>query len=385
MYPVVNSFKMNWCETTKVPVERMNLSCKVNPMQMENLGYSKKLASALEELALDNVVPGRIVWQSAYDYRVWCEAGEVAAQLTGKVRSSGRPGVGDWVALRPDADMKTGTIVAILPRKSAFSRSAAGKSVSEQVVAANIDEVFIVTDLDTDFNVRRIERYITLVYNSGAIPVVVLNKTDLAQDVQAVMDETEAVSPGVPVYAVSAEEGEGLEQLEGRLGHGITVAFLGSSGVGKSTLINCLLGEERMEVGEVREADGKGRHTTTHRELIPLPEGGAVIDTPGMREISVWGDEHGLTDAFPEIDDLAATCRFRDCRHDTETGCAVVEAVESGDVDPDRLESFRKLRAEFENLEVRKSQAARIEEKRAGKRFAKKLKEVGRYNPKRKK
>ena len=354
-------------------------------MQMKNLGYNETLASALEELALDNVVPGRIVWQSAYDYRVWCETGEVAAQLAGKIKSSGRPGVGDWVALRPEPDQETGTIVAILPRKSAFSRSAAGKSVSEQVVAANIDEVFIVTDLDTDFNVRRIERYITLVYNSGASPVVVLNKTDLSSDVQAVVDETESVSPGVPIYAVSAEDGEGLEQLEERLGHGKTVAFLGSSGVGKSTLINCLLGEERMEVGEVREADGKGRHTTTHRELIPLPEGGAVIDTPGMREISVWGDEQGLIEAFPEIDDMAQYCRFRDCRHDSEQGCAVIEAAESGDIDPDRLDSYRKLRIEFENLEVRKSQAARMEEKRAGKRFSRMVREVNRQNPKRKK
>ena len=354
-------------------------------MQMENLGYSETLASALEELALDNVVPGRIVWQSAYDYRVWCESGEVSAQLTGKVRSSGRPGVGDWVALRPEADMETGSIVAILPRKSGFSRSSAGKAVTEQVVAANIDEVFIVTDLDTDFNLRRIERYITLVYNSGACPVVVLNKTDLSMDVQSVVNETESVSPGVPVYAVSAEEGEGIEQLESRLGHGKTVAFLGSSGVGKSTLINCLLGEERMEVGAVREGDGKGRHTTTHRELLLLPEGGAVIDTPGMREISVWGGEEGLAGAFPEIDDLASTCRFRDCRHDTDKGCAVIEAVDSGDIDPDRLESYRKLRAEFENLEVRKSQAARMEEKRAGKRFAKMVREVNEHNPKRRK
>ena len=354
-------------------------------MLMENLGYNDALVQALTELDLDDVVPGRIVWLSAYDYRVLCEAGEVAAQVTGKVKSSGRPGVGDWVALRPDPDLETGTIVAILPRKSGFSRSSAGKVVIEQVVAANIDEVFIVTDLDTDFNLRRIERYITLVYNSGASPVVVLNKTDLAVDVQSVLDETAGVSPGIPVYAVSAEKREGIEQLENRLAHGKTVAFLGSSGVGKSTLINCLLGEERMEVGAVREGDGKGRHTTTHRELLLLPEGGAVIDTPGMREISVWGGEEGLVDAFPEIDNLVSACRFRDCRHETDKGCAVIEAVDSGDVDPDRLESYRKLRAEFENLEVRKSEAARMEEKRAGKRFAKMVREVNEHNPKRRK
>ncbi|MDF1535284.1 MAG: ribosome small subunit-dependent GTPase A [bacterium] len=354
-------------------------------MLMENLGYNGTLARALKELGLDDVVPGRIVWQSAYDYRVQCEEGEVAAQVTGRIRSSGLPGVGDWVAVRADPDFEKGTIAAILPRKSAFSRSAIGRMVSEQVIAANIDEVFIVTDLDTDFNLRRIERYITLVYNSGAIPVVVLNKTDLALDVQSVLDETEAVSPGIPVYAVSAEEGQGIDQLENRLGHGKTVAFLGSSGVGKSTLINCLLGEERMEVGAVREGDGKGRHTTTHRELILLPGGGAVIDTPGMREIGVWGDEQGLAGAFPEVGDLASACRFRDCRHEIEKGCAVIAAADSGAIDSDRLESYRKLRAEFENLEVRKGRHARMEERREGKRFAKMVREVERDNPKRRK
>ncbi len=354
-------------------------------MSLESIGYNRQLAEALEELELQDAQSGRVVRQSAYSYRIQCENGEMAAEPTGKVKAADLPAVGDWVAVRPPATGEMGTILAILPRKSAFSRKSAGKTVNEQVVAANIDEVLIVTDLDQDFNLRRIERYITLVYNSGAGPVVVLNKTDLAADVETFITRTQAVSPGIPVYAVSAEENHGIEQLEVHLGYGKTVAFLGSSGVGKSTIINRLLGEDRMEVGEVRKADGKGRHTTTHRELVKLPGGGAVIDNPGMREIQVWGDEGGLADAFPEIDDLAAACRFRDCRHDSEGGCAVREVLDSGRLDTARFDSYMKLRAEFENLERRRSQHGRMEEKREGKRFAKRVREVNRHSPKRRK
>jgi len=352
---------------------------------LENLGYSAEFSNAFKNLSLDDAVPGRVIWQSAYSYRIQCESGEIAAEPTGKVKAADLPAVGDWVAVRPQATGEMGTILAILPRKSAFSRNAAGKAVNEQVVATNIDNVLIVTDLDQDFNLRRIERYITLVYNSGAGPVVVLNKTDLSADVETAILQTRDVSPGVPVYAVSAGEDQGIEQLMDHLGHGKTVAFLGSSGVGKSTIINRLLGEDRMEVGEVRIADGKGRHTTTHRELVALPGGGAVIDTPGMREIQVWGDEEGLADAFPEIDELAATCHFRNCRHDSEGGCAVREALDSGGLDIARFDSYMKLRAEFESLGRRRSQQARMEERREGKRFAKMVREVDRHNPKRKK
>jgi len=352
---------------------------------LENIGYRGSVVGEFEKLDLAEAVPGRVVWQSAFSYRVLCENLEIAAQPTGKVKAAELPVVGDWVAVCPSQVDEVGTILAVLPRKSAFSRNAAGRTVSEQVVASNIDEVFIVTDLDQDFNQRRIERYVTLVYNSGAGPVVVLNKADLAADLETVVAQAGAVSPGIPVYAVSAEDGKGMDQLVKHLGPGRTVAFLGSSGVGKSTIINRILGVDRMEVGEVRQSTGKGRHTTTHRELVILPEGGCVIDTPGMREIQVWGDEDGLADAFPEIDDLAAGCRFRDCRHDLEKECAVREALDSGSLDAARLDSYVKLRGEFESLRRRRGEHARREEKKEGKRFARMVREVNRYNPKRNK
>jgi ribosome biogenesis GTPase len=354
-------------------------------MNLEDLGYDSWFSDAFAALDFIEAVPGRVVWQSAYSYRVLCHNGEWAAEAAGRLKPAGLPAVGDWVAIRLPGTGDTGTILAILPRRSAFSRSSAGKPVNEQIVAANVDEVFIVTDMDRDFNLRRVERYITLVYNSGAAPVVVLNKTDLAADVESAVASMEAVSPGVPVYAVSAEKEFGIEQLEKHLGHGRTIAFLGSSGVGKSTIINRILGEEMMEVGDVRAGDGKGRHTTTHRELVVLPGGGAVIDTPGMREIGVWGDEDGLADVFPEIDDLAVSCRFRDCRHDSELGCAVLAALESGSLDEGRYNNFMKLRDEFESLERRKGQRARMEERREGRRFSRMVREVNRHNPKRKK
>ncbi len=354
-------------------------------MILENLGYNAELSNTFEAMNFEMALPGRVTWQSAYSYRVWCEHGEMPAEPAGKVKAGQLPAVGDWVAVRPPEGEGPGTILAILPRKSAFSRNTPGETVSEQVVAANIDEVFIVTDLDRDLNFRRLERYITLVYNSGANPVVVLNKTDLAVDVEDAVARTGEVSPGIPVYAVSAEEGTGMQQLSKHLRQGRTLAFLGSSGVGKSTIINRLLGVDRLTVGEVREGDGKGRHTTTHRELVLLPGGGAVIDTPGMREIRVWGDEEGLTGAFPEIEDLASGCRFRDCRHGSEKDCAVLDALEEGSLDQGRFDNYIKLRSEFENLTRRRAQHARMEERREGKRFSRMVREVEKYNPKRRK
>jgi ribosome biogenesis GTPase len=353
-------------------------------MILEKLGWNGFFNEAFNRLEAEDSLPGRVVWQGVYGYRVQCEDREIDAEPTGNLKMTCLPAVGDWVAVHPEPDGKSGAIFAVLPRKSVFSRNAPGRPVEEQVAAANIDCVFIVVGLDRDYNLRRIERYITLVYNSSAAPVVVLNKADLIPDVEGIVIETESVCPGVPVYPLSAEDGKGIQQLSPHLRPGLTIAFLGSSGAGKSTLLNRLLGEDRMLVSDVREKTGKGRHTTTHRELFLLPDGGTVIDTPGMREIQVWGSGEGLSGTFPEIEELANTCRYRDCRHESEDNCAVRKAVESENLDVKRFESFLKLRAEFENLERRQGEHARREERREGKRFAKMVREVNKLNPKRK-
>lgn len=364
--------------------DKQDFQKRIFTMNIEDLGWQQPFINAFNDLDIEGVFPGRVVWRSVNRYRVQGESGEFAAEATGKLRDSDPPVVGDWVAFRPLEDGVSALILAVLPRRSAFSRNAAGKALDRQVLSANIDYVFIVCGLDGDFNLRRIERYVTLAYSSGAAPVVILNKADLSPDVENAVINTESVSPGVPVYPVSALGSAGLEQFAPHLGRGKTVAFLGSSGAGKSTLINRLLGENRMAVSDVREKSGKGRHTTTHRELFIIHGGGAVIDTPGMREIQVWGSGEGLTGTFPEIEHLADLCRFRDCRHGSEAGCAVREAIDSGQLDPGRFESYLKLRAEFENHQRRQGEHARMEERREGKRFAKMVREVNRFNPKRK-
>jgi ribosome biogenesis GTPase len=267
---------------------------------------------------------------------------------------------------------RKGVIRAILPRKSSFSRKAAGGPTQEQVVSANVDTVFLVSGLDggRNFNLRNIERYITVAWNSGAQPVIVLNKADLCDDVPSSIYEADLAASGVPVHAVSAVTGWGLDALNAYITGGDTVALLGHSGVGKSAIINALLGEERQPVGTVRSSDRRGRHTTTRRELILLPAGGAVIDTPGMREIQLWGEESVLRDAFDDIEGLAGNCRFADCRHGSEPGCAVRAAIKRGDIEDARFQSYLRLKRELRYLEARRNDRARIEEKERWKKIS---------------
>jgi ribosome biogenesis GTPase len=276
-----------------------------------------------------------------------------------------QPVVGDWAAVRPAVSGGDDAVLrALLERRTSFTRQSAGEETIEQVVAANVDVVFLVNALDQRFSLRRLERYLTLGWQSGAQPVILLTKTDLCDDVEAAVLEAESIAFGVDVVAVSAETGEGLEQIDAHLNGSRTVALLGLSGAGKSTLINRLIGEQRLRTQDVRD-DGRGRHTTTHRELIPLPQGGVLIDTPGMRSVGLWDGDGGagLEQTFADVHDLAAACRFSDCRHDGEPGCAVIAAVAAGTLPADRLESYNKLLRELRFQELKQDKRARSEER----------------------
>lgn len=262
--------------------------------------------------------------------------------------------MGDWVAISQN-EVGSVTIHAILPRKSKFSRKESGKVTEEQVIATNIDTVFIVTSLNKDFNLRRIERYLAIAKESKTKPVVILSKSDLCQNVNEKILEVQEIAPGINVIATSTTHQDGLEQLSPYLKNGETVALLGSSGVGKSTLINVLEGYQRQNIGEIREKDSRGRHVTTERELIMLDKGGLIIDNPGMRELQLWGSGEGVIDLFRDIIELESQCKFSDCLHETEPGCAVKKSITDGQLSEKRLESYRKLQREIQSLERKKT------------------------------
>lgn len=342
---------------------------------LHELGWSDHFAAAFAEHAGPGVVPGRVALEHNHVYRVITESGEQLAEATGRMKhlAQGRhelPAVGDWVALRTDEAGNRAVIKAVLPRLGKFSRKSAGSWTEEQVIAANIDTVFLVSGLDGDFNPRRIERYLLLAQQSDARPVIILNKTDLAEDVPDLVAMIEETAPGLPVLAISAATGKGMELLQPYLGVGQTVALLGSSGVGKSTIVNRLVGERVLPTRSVRESDSRGRHASVHRQMIALPGGGLVIDTPGMRELQLWGVDEGLSGTFDDVDAIGEACRFRDCRHRQEPGCAVKAAVEAGTLDTARYDNFVKLQDERAELERRQDERALLEQKRAGKIMA---------------
>jgi ribosome biogenesis GTPase / thiamine phosphate phosphatase len=349
---------------------------------LKDLGWDDEWERAFVPYAKDGLVPARVAIEFNYIYRLYAAAGELQAQHAGRlrheaVRKEQLSAVGDWVAALPTPGEAAATIEAVLPRRTKFSRKVAGELTEEQVVAANIDVVFIVMGLDGDYNLRRLERYLLLAHESGARPVVILNKSDVATHLSEVLDEMGPLTVGIPVHAISAKQGDGIQVVYGYLGPGRTAALLGSSGVGKSTLVNALLGEEMLKTRDVREHDSRGRHTTRHRHLILLPDArGLLIDTPGMRELQLWTQTETARDTFEDITELSAGCHFTDCRHMGEPRCAVKQAVEDGTLDAARLEGFLKLQDEVDTLEARKDVRAQIQAKKKIKTVSQSLKKL---------
>ncbi len=340
----------------------------VNTNLLRRYGFDEFFANALRERGADASAPARVMAQHKGGYFLISEEGELLGELSGSLKRAAKrgeqekPAVGDWVLIDPRKNEESATIHAVLPRRTKLSRKAAGRA-AEQVLAANVDIAFLVSALDDDLNLRRIERYLSVVLSGGVKPVIVLTKADLCDHVDECIAFCESVAAGAPIHALSSLSGKGLEALEPYFATSPTVVVLGSSGVGKSTLINRWFGEERLATGHVRQ-DGKGKHTTTHREIFVRPQGGLVIDTPGMRELGLWDAEEGMSEAFAEIEELLGTCRFSDCQHQREPGCALRNAVAEGRIDPERLESFLKLRGELAEMDEKRALAERMRKKR---------------------
>jgi len=356
-------------------------------MDLKKLGWNLFFSACFEEFQAKNLAPARISAVHRNAYEVFTEFGEFPALITGKMiyaagDNSELPAVGDWVAAECRPEEGQAIIRAVLPRKGKMSRKIAGEKASdEQVIAANVDIIFIVTSLNEEFSERRIERYVAAAYEAAAKPVIILNKSDLCADIEATGETIKKVAPGVDFHVTSAISGTGTAAIGKHLGEGVTAVFTGSSGVGKSTIINELAGREIFAVREISDFDDRGKHTTTHRQMVLLQGGGIVIDTPGMREFHMGSAGEGLREAFSEIEEFSQKCRFRDCTHDSEPGCAIIKAIEEGKISQERYDSYLKLQREIRSFNIRHDYQMKKAEQRKWKSIAKTMRHFKKPRP----
>jgi ribosome biogenesis GTPase len=327
---------------------------------LTKLGWNEFFAEHISSLESAGFEIGRVALENRHQYLLYTKSGEVIGETTGRLlhyadTPADLPKVGDWVLFQPFPEEEKVIIHQVLPRKSIFSRKIVGRKVEEQVVATNVDTVFIIQGLDNDFNPRRIERYLVMVFEGNSKPVIVLNKADICPELEDKIEEVKKIAPNVPIIPLSAQTGAGIEELKSLILPGSTYVFTGSSGVGKSTLLNKLFSKEIQLTSDVRGNDSRGRHTTTSRKMFILPDGGLLIDTPGMREIQLWCGDDSLSDTFSDIEDLALTCHFSNCTHTKEAKCAVLKALKNEEIPGERYQNFLKLREELANLAAKQN------------------------------
>ena len=340
----------------------------MSDMNLSDIGWNAFFKGSFQPYISMGFEPGRIAIENRDNYLVLSEYGELTGQVTGKLLYTSEsvaslPKVGDWVALSVFPDDSRAMIHEVLPRQSIFSRKMPERKTEEQIIAANLDSIFVVQSLDDDFSPNRLERYLVMIREQNITPWVILNKCDLVDHPEKYTQQLAAILPDIPFISLSAASGEGFDDLRAYLEDGKTFAFVGSSGVGKSTIINRLAGEELFRTKETRKADSKGRHTTTRRELVVIPGCGLLIDTPGMREFQLWAGDSGMDDIFSDIFSYAENCKFNDCTHVHETECAVLEALENAEISESHYENFMKLQRELAYLESKRNQKAALEEK----------------------
>lgn len=366
-----------------------NIFNNSSSFDLSHLGWNGFFQSQYESnTEFSGFLPARVAVENKERYTVLSAEGELAAEVSGRMLFSAEspsdfPKVGDWVLLNVFPDEQKGIIQHVLDRQTRFSRKSSGAKFDEQIIAANIDVLFIVQSLDNNFNLRRLERYLVMANEGGIQPFVILSKSDLCSSAEEKAAQITLSYPNLPVVHLSSLNGEGIDRLSGMIRPGLTYAFVGSSGTGKSTLINRLLGGDILATGEVREKDSRGRHTTTRRELLVFPSGGLLIDTPGMREFHLWTTDGSIDEVFGEIDSYARECRFKDCRHISEKGCAVLEAVESGEISSERYNSYLKLLKEEEFLAVKTDKNEMLKRKQKDKILCREIKRVVKNSNKR--